>query len=115
MFITPYTFKSGSKSNFEPKTLLPHMTVPDMSYTIPELMKRFASGNDPLISKKPFYDENPSFDSIDPTRDPAFDYADYTALTADLRARKTSIPINKDTVLPPQTPETQPLTELPTP
>ena len=113
MFTTPYTFNSASKSNFEAKSLLPHMTVPDMSYTIPQLMQRFASGNDPLISKKPLYDENPTFDTIDPTRDPAFDYADYTALTADLRSRKTSVPSPKDPVLPTQTPEKQPVTELP--
>lgn len=92
MFITPYTFDKSSKSNFEAISVLPHETVPDMSFTIPQLMQRFAAGNDPQISKKPIYDENPDFDSFDVTRDPAFDLADYTAIKHSIRSRKVSVP-----------------------
>lgn len=100
MFITPYTFDKSSKFNFEAISVLPHETVPDMSFTIPQLMQRFASGNDPLISKKPIYDENANFDSFDVTRDPAFDLADYTALQHDLRSRKVSVPTVENPPVP---------------
>jgi len=47
--------------NFE-ITVGESLTVPDMSYTVKELMEKFVVGNDPHISQEAQYEENPDID-----------------------------------------------------
>lgn len=57
-FITHYSFdpaKYAGEVNKEPS-----LTVPDMSFTIQELLERFTSI--PEIMKQGFYDDDPTFD-----------------------------------------------------
>jgi len=61
-FITPYTFdpaKFAGEVNKEPS-----LTVPDMSFSIQELLERFTTM--PEIIKQGFFEENPDFDDALP-------------------------------------------------
>jgi len=48
--------------NFE-FTVGESLTVPDMSYTVKELMEKFVVGNDPGIAQDAQYEENPDIDA----------------------------------------------------
>lgn len=52
------------------------LTQPDLAFTIQDLLDRFTRGSMPPIVKQGFFEENPTFDSFDPTRSGAFDLAD---------------------------------------
>mgnify|MGYP000667838063 CR=1 FL=1 len=58
----------------------PSQTIPDLSYTIRELLEKFAHGVMPPVGRDVVYDEDPDIDNPDPTRDPAFDLSDATRL-----------------------------------
>ena len=49
--------------NYE-KNTLPSMTVPDQAMSIPELIRRYASGLPLGGSRVPFYDESPEEDML---------------------------------------------------
>lgn len=53
------------------------MTVPDMSFTIPEILEKFRNGIDPYVVKMgQFEDEEPDFDEVNPFEQPDFDIVD---------------------------------------
>lgn len=80
--------------NYEPQpeyyeeNTQPSLTVPDQSYTIKELLMRFTSGGMPDIAKTGTYEDDPSFEDIDPTRLGDFDLADLTELQIELDQKK---------------------------
>lgn len=66
------------------------LTVPDMSYTVQQIMDKFTSGNVPDIQNNNMaYDDEPSFDDI--TRPYDLDLADISALKAELEIRLQSL------------------------
>jgi len=66
----------------------PSLTVPDQSYTIKELLMRFTSGGMPAIAKTGTYEEDPTFEDLDPTRLGDFDLADLTELQIEFEQKK---------------------------
>lgn len=69
----------------------PSLTVPDQAYTVQELLEKFTSGGIPPVSLPGQYDDDPSFDDIDPTRLGDFDLADLTALQIELAEKKATL------------------------
>ena len=67
-------------------------TIPDQSYTIEEIITRFTGGIMPIVSSRYYYDDDPDFDSTDPTMRPDYDLvdalADMDALSRQFEARK---------------------------
>lgn len=64
------------------------MTVPDQNLSIRDILERYARGNEMPIGHSGHYDgEDVSFDDIDPTLDPAFDLADYSAEIGNLKQK----------------------------
>lgn len=62
------------------------VTIPDESYTIPEILEKYTKGIAPQVALHGFYEsDTPDFDSIDPTKDPAFDIVDATELFNDFQ------------------------------
>lgn len=87
-------FRNSTNYNYETmsggeKNYLPSMTVPDMSLTIPEIIDRYTRGLPLSINPLPAvgYDD-PDFDDVDPTRDPAFDLNDAKRLSSELEYKK---------------------------
>lgn len=81
---------SSMTSNDEPS-----MTIPDESYTVQELFRRFAAGIAPPVSQNPHFelDENSDdFDSYDPIEDPSFDMVDAVAEIETVNVKKKSLP-----------------------
>lgn len=75
-FLNQNTFNPELHSGLEINTM-PSMTVPDQSLTIPQILQLYSRGIVPNISQKEGIGwDNPSFDDIDPTLDPAFDIID---------------------------------------
>lgn len=66
------------------------MTVPDMSYTVRELMQRRVIGTMPGVGKIPIWDEHPDFDSWDATK-MEFDLADAEEMARTLQERHNQI------------------------
>lgn len=60
------------------------MAMPNQAYSIKEILDRFARGMMPPIQKQGIYANDPTFDDVDPTRDPAFDLADVTERTEEI-------------------------------
>lgn len=86
-------FRNSTTYDFETMTggeinLLPSMTVPDMSLTIPEIIDRYTRGLPLSLNTLPAvgYDD-PDFDDIDPTRDPAFDLNDAKRLSLEIQEK----------------------------
>lgn len=67
-------------------------TIPDQSYSIEEIITRFTGGIMPTVNNRVFYDDDPDFDSVDPTMRPDYDLvdalADMDALSKQFEARK---------------------------
>lgn len=65
-------------------------TVPDQSYTIRDLLERFASGTMPPVGHDGHYDDESDVENwiTDPTLKPDFDLADYTNETLRLQEQK---------------------------
>lgn len=61
MFKTQYNFCFDPVQHSEPKSELPSLTVPDMSYTVRELIEKFTTGGMPPIQHEGTYDENLDF------------------------------------------------------
>lgn len=105
MFKTNYNAKyspRGGEFNQEPS-----MTVPDMALSVHEMLVRFTNNTLGNIAKTPYYEENPSFDTIDETNNPDYDLADFTAdsntLSYNKLKRKADIDNNKKDVQPQKT------------
>jgi len=89
-------FRNSTNYNYETmtggeKNYLPSVTVPDMSLTIPEILDRYTRGLPLSLNPLPAvgYDD-PDFDDVDPTRDPAFDLNDAKRLSYELEQKKQS-------------------------
>lgn len=84
-------FQTSSNYNpiqqHETPSQLPSLTVPDMSYSIQELLDKFTTGIVPPVARNAQYDEDADFDNYDETRDGDFDLADATRLKQDLEER----------------------------
>lgn len=65
---------------------LPSETVPDMSYSIRELLARFTAGTMPPVARDVYYEENPDINNPDPVDSPNFDIVDAYELRDKLRA-----------------------------
>ncbi|AXH77290.1 MAG: hypothetical protein [Microviridae sp.] len=52
------------------------MTIPGESYTIQEILSKFASGADLALSKNPIFTDPDDFDDLDDFRRPDYDLAD---------------------------------------
>ena len=73
-----------------------NLTVPDMSFTPREIIQKFSRGEKVPLGFKGLYDsediildgEDPQIFEDDPTRDPAFDFGDYTEEKIALEERK---------------------------
>nr|QJB19970.1 MAG: hypothetical protein [Microvirus sp.] len=66
------------KSHFETVDKV-SMTVPDQAMTIKQILEKYTNGINPNVSRQVgYHDGEPTFDDIDPTRDPEFDLADIT-------------------------------------
>lgn len=63
------------------------LTVPDDSYTIKDLIRRYQAGCMPNVGRNVIYDDEPDIDNCDPTCDPAFDLVDREELSRDLAER----------------------------
>jgi len=89
-----HTYRSTEKTKgrYEPLSNKPSMTVPDMAMPMSEIMQRFMRGQELPIGVNTYFDSDNGevdFDSVDPTRDPAFDLSDYTSLNEDLKRKKS--------------------------
>lgn len=78
-----------SVDSFEPVTGVSE-TVPDQSYTIRDLLERFASGTMPPVGQDGYYDDETEVENwiTDPTLKPDFDLADYTSETLKLQEQR---------------------------
>lgn len=65
---------------------LPSMTVPDMSYSIRELLARFTAGTMPPVGRQVYYEDNPDINNPDPLDAPNFDLVDAYELRDKMRA-----------------------------
>ena len=67
-------------------------TIPDQSYSIQEIITRFTGGIMPTVNNRIFYDDDPDFDSVDPTMRPDYDLidalSDLEAISKQFEARK---------------------------
>lgn len=75
MVVTQFTSKQRLASHGE-NVSSESLTQPDMSYDIKTILAKFTVGIDPAVSKIPNYEDDVSFDSIDPARTPGFDVFD---------------------------------------
>ncbi|MEM3318498.1 MAG: hypothetical protein QXT80_03010 [Thermoplasmatales archaeon] len=63
------------------------LTVPDMSYTVRELLEKFTSGVMPAVERNPLYEDDPDFDNIDPSRLGDFDLVDLLEMQEEYQTR----------------------------
>lgn len=69
------------------------VTIPDMSYSIEEILRRSFSGSLPSIAKESYYDSengDVDFDDTDPTMAPDFDLVDAQVLSEQSQGAHTS-------------------------
>jgi hypothetical protein len=78
-FSTPYDRDDSDARCTEPCDPV-SMTIPDMSYSIKDLLERFTAGTLPPVARDVSYSDsdNLDFDDFDPTKDVNFDLSDYT-------------------------------------
>lgn len=91
MFVNRFTYDYNAPHLYE-KVIGESETIPDQSYSIEEIITRFTGGIMPTVNNRVFYDDDPDFDSIDPTMSPDYDLvdalADMDALSKQFEARK---------------------------
>ena len=91
MFVNRFTYDHTAPHVHE-KVIGESETIPDQSYTIEEIISRFTGGIMPTVNNRIFYDDDPDFDSTDPTMRPDYDLvdalADMDALSRQFEARK---------------------------
>lgn len=63
------------------------LTLPDDSYSVEDLLRRYANGIMPPVGRNVYFEDDPDFDNIDPTLDPSFDLSDATAIMQDLETK----------------------------
>jgi len=62
MFKTHYNFEFNKTQHCEKQEDNKSLTVPDMSYTVREMMEKFTTGGMPDVQRLGDYDENASFE-----------------------------------------------------
>lgn len=87
MFTTAYNFDfdKSPKETFK----MPSLTLPDMSFTVQDMLDRFVRGVPPPNSNLPYDDDDGVVDEsffIDPTRSQDFDIADIPLMYAELQS-----------------------------
>ena len=91
MFVNRFTY-DYTASHVHEKVIGESETIPDQSYSIEEIITRFTGGIMPTVNNRVFYDDEPDFDSIDPTMRPDYDLvdalSDMDALSRQFEARK---------------------------
>lgn len=91
MFVNRFTYDYTAPHVHE-KVIGDSETIPDQSYSIEEIITRFTGGIMPTVNNRVFYDDDPDFDSIDPTMRPDYDLvdalSDMDALSKHFEARK---------------------------
>ena len=91
MFVNRFTYDYKAPHVHE-KVIGESETIPDQSYSIEEIISRFTGGIMPTVNNRVFYDDDPDFDSIDPTMRPDYDLvdalSDMDALSKQFEARK---------------------------
>jgi hypothetical protein len=91
MFVNRFTYDHKAPHVHE-KVIGESETIPDQSYSIEEIISRFTGGIMPTVNNRIFYDDDPDFDSIDPTMRPDYDLvdalSDMDALSRQFEARK---------------------------
>lgn len=91
MFVNRFTYDYTAHHVHE-KVIGESETIPDQSYSIEEIITRFTGGIMPTVNNRVFYDDDPDFDSIDPTMRPDYDLvdalSDMDALYKQFEARK---------------------------
>lgn len=101
MFKTAYNYKKEVEAkgeHFEQVKDKISLTSPDMSYSVRELLQKFTTGQPLQIKFDGQYDENPSFDHIDPTRSGDFDLSDLTELQLELDQIEANIEIARQAI-----------------
>lgn len=86
-FLNPNTYDPTLHGRGE-INLSPTMTVPDQSLTIPQILDMFTRGVDiENIYKNGVGYEDPDFDDLDPTQDPAFDLVQAKQMLEETKAK----------------------------
>lgn len=67
--------------------------VPDQSYSVKDLLRRFTTGTAPAVAKQPFYEENPDIDNPLPVLN-ELDLAELQELTYNARNNVQSLKDN---------------------
>ena len=75
-FRTPHNFNFKQVEKDQETTSDEDLTVPDLSYSVREILEKYTRGIDPGVAQKPQYDDNQSFDAVNPLRNPMFDLSD---------------------------------------
>lgn len=65
----------------------PSLTVPDEAHSVKQILEKFVSGIPLSISQDGKYESEVNFDSVDVTRNPAFDLTDAEAEANDIEKR----------------------------
>ena len=90
-FVNRFTYDYNA-SHVHEKVIGESETITDQSYSIEEIITRFTGGIMPTVNTRIFYDDDPDFDSVDPTMRPDYDLvdalADMEALSKQFEARK---------------------------
>lgn len=87
-FRTPHSYIHGQIEKDTEVNDDEDMTVPDMSYSIQDILQKFTKGIDLGISKIPQYNDVQGFDDINPLRNPMFDLSDITQKLSDEGAKE---------------------------
>ena len=93
-FVNRFTYDYKAPHVHE-KVIGESQTIPDQSYSIEEIITRFTGGIMPTVDHRVFYDDDPDFDSVDPTMRPDYDLvdalADMDSLFKQFEARKKEV------------------------
>ena len=68
-FVNRFTYDHNA-SYIHEKVIGESETIPDQSYSIEEIINRFTGGIMPTVNNRVFHDDDPDFDSVDPTMRP---------------------------------------------
>lgn len=97
MFTTQYNY-IYDESKMEIISDKTSLTFPDMSYTVRQLLEKFTFGQPVRVFKEGIFEDDPSFDYIDPTRSGDFDLSDITALEIELAQLESNIEIARQAI-----------------
>lgn len=82
---THYSFKLRSSDIETVKGV--SETVPDMAYSIRDILSKYVTGVPPSVLKNGNYTDDPDFDDYDRTNDPDFDLVDVQEMQEDINTK----------------------------